>query len=64
MVEKPDHVIVHPVAKYVARYSIYHPSKLKYSNIKQRVRFAPIAAASIKLLFQKTLHIPFNMELA
>ncbi|MDD4163371.1 MAG: hypothetical protein PHW87_12930 [Methanothrix sp.] len=46
----------------VAWYSIYHPSKLKYSNIKLRARFAPIVAASIKPPFQKTLHIPFNME--
>ncbi|MFZ2472393.1 MAG: transposase, partial [Methanothrix sp.] len=32
----------------VVRYSIYHPSKLKYSNIKLRARFAPIVRRGSK----------------
>ena len=78
--ENPDHVIIHPVTKCEscgrflwiqkpqvmngARYSICRLSKWKYSNIRLRERFVPIAAASTKLPFLRKFHIRFNMELA
>jgi hypothetical protein len=79
MADNPDHLIVHPVIKCEScgrslcdenaasmngvRYSTCRLSKWKYSNIRLRERFAPIAAASTKLPFLEKSHIRSNMEL-